>query len=425
VAGSSPPSNVLNQLIQGGMDQTKRLSDLFEQPPEQQRGDTGNVSLSDQVRSGQVPDADSGQQQTVDLGGNFGGESIGGAGADLGGQAVDLGGNFGGESIGGAEFGAELSADAAAGAGGGLALGVIGTIPSIWEGINDYMQTQSGISATKQNIKTGQRNVGTVLPQLAGGAIDPATLKGMSPKQLQEEFTRAINAYGGSNVLPAEFAMSGRTQMGLAYPDYTQAISTARKLEPVDFFNMVASQDALGAQGLTPGQEGATGGAYETGGIPFGEALHALAPYAGLQKFGPQDLTAVSPFDPYYGKQPIVTETGQAGPEGALPDVQRQARTPEEFLSTIGADPKLAAQLGPLMENVPPGQFLDRLTKVFSLVNPNFDQSEMGMLLSRLGGGGSSTAPTAAPAASPAAPSPFDVPPPAIAGGTPAELEKV
>ena len=228
----------------------------------------------------------------------------------------------------------------------------------------DRAQRQASVA---QGIRGDLRTAPTILQQLAAGAIDPSTLAGMTPAQQEQAYINALNAYGASSGLASPFSTSGKREAGLQHPDFSQALDAAQQLSPVDFFDMVAAYDAIG--GKTPQ------------GLAFPEAMHALAPYANLPTYGPQNQTALGPFDPYYANQPIV----QGMPSENDPVGARAARSPEEFLSTIGADPALAGQLAPLMQGVQPGQYLERLNQIFGLLNPNVGSSEFGTLLASLG----------------------------------------
>ena len=416
-AATAPSDSTISQLLSGGRTALKLAERIFQQPSQQStRGNS--PTLSDTLRSA---GADTGAGAAAGAAGDL---LAGSPGAPpmflelttidpLTGQLISTGtegaglSGFGGAATApaiegaaasGAEAGGEAAGEAAAGAGAGSVVGAISAIPSVWEAVNDYFKAKSRAESIAQSRAAGIRDVSTVLPQLSAGAVDPQTIASMSPAELRQLYTDAINAYGASSQLASPFSFSQQSKMGIPFPDYTQAINAARVLEPVDFVNMVAAYDALAKQNMTPEQS-----------LAFPEALHALSAYAGLPTYGPQNQTALSPFDPYYKNLPVV----QGMPSENDPVGTRQATTPEEYLSTIGADPALAAKLAPLMEGVQPGGYLDRARQIFTLLNPAFDQSQLGALFARLGNAAPSTpspAP-ATPAPSATAPSPAPVMP--------------
>ena len=206
-------------------------------------------------------------------------------------------------------------------------------------------------------------------------SVDLASIPSMDAQQAAAIVSIGLPAYTESSGLAAPFSHSDAVEAGNRWPDFSQDIATARTVEPKAFLNIIAAYDRLGQLGIQPPMD-----------LTFPEALHMMAGGASLPVTPGYKLNALAPWDPYYARQPIVTEY-QPRQEGSVlftDQVQRTANSPEEYLRAIGFDPGLAAKIGPLIKHVRPGQYLATARQLFSLLNPQFASSPLGQLLSKL-----------------------------------------
>lgn len=377
--GTGSNQNVLSDVLGFGQSAGK-IAQLFQDPAYGPRGDTGGQSLSDQIRSGQV----------TGLGADISPELSGGSALPPGAiqqlqpatleQLLNLSGSpdITGGSVAalpqvagaGAEAGSEAGTEAAAAAvpastaGLGAAAGIFAPfIIDAFENMFGQSTGPSRLPGVASEIRRGLKDVGTVLPELGNVAANqPSDIAGMTPEQLQSLFQGGLSAYGGASQLADPFNKSNKTKAGLRFPDYSQAQAAAGQLEPQAFFDTIAAQDRLAQLGMTP--ENA---------MSFPEALHALTPFGNFPTYGPDSRTATAAFDPYYGGQQL------------SPNPQDQLAANQAYLSGIGADPGLAGQIGEFFSGAQPGNYLQQISQIGGLLNPNFAQSELGGLLEQAG----------------------------------------
>lgn len=280
-------------------------------------------------------------------------------------QGINAAGDFGLPGLSSLLSQAPAAAEGAAGAGtAGLgafgALAIPTTLAAIYNlfGMDTAMDRARRQPSVAQAIRGDIKNVPQVAQQIANAGVDPGVLGGLGIDQLQSILQNAQTAYDLSSGLATPLALSGKKEAGLTHPDFSSIAGPLQNAESRAFWDIPYAADLIARQGGTPNLS-----------LPFNYLLHMTQGGAGLENRG--GFNATAGWDPYYGGQPgsKVRENGERPPTPGA-----------EWATGFGVSPENIGQIESLMSGAQPGNYLQSLNSIYSLLNPNLASTPFGQM---------------------------------------------